>query len=56
MVFYENPFSYSNGAYEKIFNEHKVGVYKLYVNKAINVYRQDGVIKLADKVIKKLFR
>ena len=41
---------------EKLFNEHKVGVCKLYVSKAINVYRQNGVIKLADKVIKKLFR
>lgn len=56
MVFYENPFAYTNESYEKLFNEHKVGVCKLYVSKAINVYRQDGVMKLADKVIKKLFR
>lgn len=55
MFEYPNPFKKSNREYEILLTQYSNKNCRLYIDKAIDVYRREGLRSLTQKVIKKLF-
>jgi hypothetical protein len=56
MYTFENPFEKSNRIYDNLLKGRSTKKYKEYIEKAVDVYKREGIHSLANKAIKKLFR